>query len=123
MKEISEYNIDGLAADNEGNVYVGTNNGNGAGNLYKSNTDGSFQLVNGWSKDNDYVSFLTVNKKDGTIYVGTENKGLYVTNPINLLIKIDKPNTFDKSWPLYLNEFCFKYSNCTPIVKRGRISM
>jgi len=83
-----------LATDKDGNIYVGTDKG-----LYKSNGINEFIIVDQIPND-AWVSDIAISY-DGTIYVTTQNKGLYVTNPINLLLKINKPDTFDKSWLVY----------------------
>ncbi|WP_174479960.1 hypothetical protein [Spiroplasma endosymbiont of Danaus chrysippus] len=86
--------ITSLAADNYNNIYAGTEKG-----LYKSNGTDEFTKVNE-VPDDDVINSVLI-APNGVIYIGTENKGLYTINPINLLLKITKPDTFDKSWPLY----------------------
>ncbi|MBP1525259.1 MAG: hypothetical protein H9Q67_01940, partial [Spiroplasma ixodetis] len=91
VKKIQIFNI---AMTNDNNIYIGTIAG-----LYKSNNGTDFELVNiKTGTSNEIRSLAIINN---TIYVGTYNKGLYAINLIEQLIKINKPDTFDKSWPLY----------------------
>ncbi|MBP1528560.1 MAG: hypothetical protein H9Q65_04890, partial [Spiroplasma ixodetis] len=92
FKKINEFAIRTITFDNHGVIYAGTSQG-----LYKSVDGINFTEINETNKED--ISSIAITT-DGTIYISIY-KGLYTINPINLLLNVNKPDTFDKSWPLY----------------------
>ncbi|MBP1525283.1 MAG: hypothetical protein H9Q65_01655 [Spiroplasma ixodetis] len=81
-----------------GVLYVGTSIF-GKGNLYKSNSDGKFELMNNWKQDNGAVWALT--NINGVLYVGTSTankKGnLYKINTNDINAKIEPVSTWNNT--------------------------
>ncbi|WP_342261219.1 hypothetical protein [Spiroplasma endosymbiont of Notiophilus biguttatus] len=79
----------------KGTVYIGTSI-SGKGNLYKSNSDGKFELMSNWKQDNGAVWGLT--NINGVLYVGTSTankKGnLYKINTNDINAKIEPVSTW-----------------------------
>ena len=92
--KVKTLQIINISITDTGNIYIGTVQG-----LYKSNNGADFELIDiKTGTSNEIRSLAIINN---TTYVGTYDKGLYAINLIERLIKISKPDTFDKSWLLY----------------------
>ncbi|MBP1528228.1 MAG: hypothetical protein H9Q65_03125, partial [Spiroplasma ixodetis] len=89
--------ITGILITKKLDIYVSTN-GDG---LWKSNGKGAFDKINE-SPNNIMFNSLVVTSSN-VVYMGTYkgNGGIWTINLIEQLIKVNKPDNFDKSWLLY----------------------
>lgn len=86
--------VSSVAVTSDEAIYAGLN----GKSLWKSTNGINFQQVTNDIKNQIWTITIDSN---GTIWIGTENDGLWIINSINSLLKIYKPDTFEKSWLLY----------------------
>ncbi|WP_342276454.1 hypothetical protein [Spiroplasma endosymbiont of Nebria brevicollis] len=69
--------------------------------LWKSNDKGTFDKINESPNSIRFNSLVVTS--NNVVYIGTfkGNGGIWTINLIEQLITINKPDTIDKSWPLY----------------------
>lgn len=98
--ELKDYGIKCIAIGKDGDKYIGTY---GAG-IYKIDTEGKFSQLQIPSKSNKNTVLCIVEDKNKTIWVGTEEEGLFrIDSKFKVLISVEK-NAFTRVFKMLVDK-------------------